>query len=220
MKLRRLSSALAATAVVTAVSVPAAFAASAHQTPATASTGTRSLAAVLTSKGYAFDHNWNDYDIVTHAVLAVLAAKPNSPVKVLTQGSKPVTAFVPEDRAFRALAKDLTGRWLPSEKQVFDTLARKLGVNTIEKVLLYHVVPGATIDSGTALRSDGARLRTALSGQSVTVDVVSRHDKLIRLEDNDHNDANPWIDRKAFDINKGNKQIAHGITLVLRPVDL
>jgi hypothetical protein len=38
--------------------------------------------------------------------------------------------------------------------------------------------------------------------------------------DNDHNDRNPAVDRRAFDINKGNEQIAHGITLVLRPVDL
>lgn len=49
--------------------------------PAQASTspaGERSLAALLTSDGNTFDHNWYDYDIVTEAVLAVLAAKPSS----------------------------------------------------------------------------------------------------------------------------------------------
>ena len=41
--------------------------------------GDRSLAAVLTSDGNQFDRNWHDYDIVTEAVLAVLASKPQLP---------------------------------------------------------------------------------------------------------------------------------------------
>ncbi len=49
---------------------------------------------------------------------------------------------------------------------------------------------------------------------------MSRRLKLIRLVDNDRNDRNPLINPRALDINKGNQQIAHGITLVLRPVDL
>ena len=36
---------------------------------ASAATGTRSLAAVLTADGNQFDSNWYDYDIVTEAVL-------------------------------------------------------------------------------------------------------------------------------------------------------
>ena len=39
---------------------------------ATAEPGTRSLADVLLSDGDRFDRNWNDYDILTEAVLAVL----------------------------------------------------------------------------------------------------------------------------------------------------
>ena len=214
MKLRRLSSILAATALATAVTVPLATTASAdgeHRTPA----GTRSLVAVLTSDGNTFDHNWHDYDIVTQAVLAVLKANPHSPVAVLADGKTPLTAFVPDDQAFRVLVKDLTGRWQDSEQKVFQTLASTVGVGTIEKVLLYHVVPGKTIDSRTALRSDGARLATALPGASIVVHVDG---KVIRLQDNDPNDANPRV--VAPDINKGNRQIAHGINLVLRPVDL
>jgi hypothetical protein len=41
---------------------------------------------------------------------------------------------------------------------------------------------------------------------------------LVILKDKDRNDRDPFVVR--FDINKGNKQIAHGISLVLRPVDL
>lgn len=211
MKLRRLSVILAA-ALAPVAAAPVATAAPAH---AANPSGTRSLAAVLTSRGYSFDHNWHDYDILTHAVLAVLAAKPHSPVTVLTDGSKPVTAFLPDDRAFRRLAEDLSGRELCSEQAVFDTLVKKAGVNTIESVLLYHVVPGATIDAATARRSDGAKLTTALRGATVTVDVDGRR---ISLVDKDPNAANPAV--AVPDINKGNRQIAHGISRVLRPLDL
>ena len=214
MKLRRLSSTLAAAALATAAAIPLAGSASAdgdHGKPL----GTRSLAEVLTSDGNTFDHNWHDYDIVTEAVLAVLKANPKSPVGVLTDGNKALTAFVPDDQAFRILAKDLTGHWQNSEQKVFQTLASTVGVGTIEKVLLYHVVPGKTIDSRAASNADDARLATALPGASIVVDVDG---KVIRLQDNDPNDRNPRV--VAPDINKGNKQIAHGISLVLRPADL
>jgi len=214
MKLRRLSVALAALLAPVAAA-PVASVASAAPAHAANPSGTRSLAAVLTSRGYAFDHSWHDYDILTHAVLAVLAAKPHSPVTVLTDGARPLTAFLPDDRAFRRLAQDLTGRELCSEQAVFDALVKKAGVNTIESVLLYHVVPGATVDAATARRSDRARLTTALGGATVTVDVDGRR---ISLVDKDPNSANPAV--TAPDINKGNRQIAHGISRVLRPLDL
>ena len=75
---------------------------------------------------------------------AVLKAKPNSPVKVLADGKTALTAFLPTDRAFENLARELThSRKLPSEKQAFATVAG-LGINTVETVLLYHVVgPGS-----------------------------------------------------------------------------
>lgn len=186
----------------------------------TTSSGERSLAAVLTSDGNTFDRNWYDYDIVTEAVLAVLAAKPSSPVGVLTDGSVALTAFIPNDRAFQVLVHDLTGRWPRTERKMFDRLVAAVGLDAVESVLLYHVVPGATITSRDALKADGASLATALPGASITVDVKSRWLRLIVLKDLDPNDANPWVNPRAFDINKGNKQVAHGITLVLRPVDL
>jgi len=180
----------------------------------------RSLAAVLTSDGDTFDHDWYDYDIVTEAVLAVLAAKPSSPVGVLTDGSVPLTAFIPNDRAFQVLVHDLTGRWPSTERKTFDRLVAAVGVDAVESVLLYHVVPGVTIRAKDAVKADGATLVTALPGASITVDVKSRWLPLIVLKDLDRNDANPWVNPRALDINKGNKQIAHGITLVLRPLNL
>jgi len=83
-------------------------------------------------------------------------------------------------------------------------------------VLLYHVVPGATISYRQALRSNGATLNTALSGATVTVKVSCRF--IVSLRDNDRNDRNPVV--VAPNLNRGNVQIAHGINRVLRPVDL
>ena len=54
-------------------------------TPAFAKQGTKPLSEVLVDANQ-FDSNGRDYDIVTEAVLAVLTAKPASPVSVLTDG--------------------------------------------------------------------------------------------------------------------------------------
>ena len=206
---------VAATAAVLATAALGATGAQAH----TKAPGTRSLAAVLTADKSGFDRNPHDFDVLTAAVLAVLKAKPNSPVKVLTDGSVALTAFVPTDGAFRQLAAEVSHRrTLPSEKQAFNTVAG-LGIDTVEAVLLYHVVPGATIDRKAAVKADGAKLKTA-AGSTVTVDVTRcwYRSPRVTLIDADRNDRNPRV--VVFDINRGNKQIAHAIDRVLRPVDL
>ncbi len=207
---RRIVGLIAGVAVVALGGVTVAPAASAH-----APTGTKSLASVLTSGKVGFDRNSRDYDILTAAVLAVLKAKPGSPVGVLADGTVALTAFLPTDRAFERLVKQLTGSWPTSESAAFAAVAG-LGIDTVETVLLYHVVPGATIDKRTAFKSDGAALTTAQGG-TVTVDVhrcwFFRH---ITLIDNDPEVRDPAI--VQFDINKGNLQIAHGISRVLLPV--
>ena len=186
---------------------------------ASADTGTRSLAAVLTSDGNRFDSNWYDYDIVTEAVLAVLAAKPTSPVGLLTDGTVPLTAFIPNDRAFQVLAYDLTKKWPTTEEKTFTALVAAVGVDAIEQVLLYHVVPGATITKKAAVNANGATLTTAQGG-TIRVRVYSRYLPIVELRDKDTNDVNPFLNPRALDINAGNAQIAHGIVFVLRPLDL
>jgi uncharacterized surface protein with fasciclin (FAS1) repeats len=214
MTIRKLATRIAAAAVagtLAAVTLPAVGA----QAHGTSKLGTRSLAAVLTRDTGGFDRNGKDFDVLTAAVLAVLQAKPNSPVKVLTDGSVALTAFIPNDTAFRLLARDLGGSHrLPSESAAFATVAG-LGIDTVEAVLLYHVVPGATITRKAALKSDNARLTTA-AGSTIKVDV--RYRCIVTLIDADRSDRNPTVVK--FDINKGNRQIAHAINRVLRPVDL
>ncbi len=222
MNLRQRAAAVAAAAALAASGLalaPTAQASAPNVAAPTAvktATGTTSLAAVLTKGGVAFDRNWNDYDIVTAAVLAVLKAKPNSKVKVLTDGKVALTAFIPNDRAFQRLVKDLTGKTLLRERDVFGAVAG-LGIPTVEAVLLYHVVPGATITAAMALKSNGARLTTALGS---TIRVAVYHGPVISLWDKDYNSRNPRVILAQTDINKGNKQIAHGIDRVLRPINL
>ena len=217
MILRRLGATAVALGLAAAVVAPTASAA----TPAHGSsgTGTRSLAEVLTSDGNQFDRNWYDYDIVTEAVLAVLGAKPSSPVGLLTDGTVPLTAFIPNDRAFQVLAHDLTGKWPSTEAKTFAALVDAVGVDAIEQVLLYHVVPGDAITKKAAVKANGAVLTTA-QGATFTVKVYNRWLPLIELKDQDKNDVNPFLNPRSLDLNKGNKQVAHGIVFVLRPLDL
>ena len=208
-RISQLGTVLAVAAVGLSVAAPSA------QAVAAPALGTTSLASVLTADGNKFDRNWHDYDIVTEAVLAVLAAKPTSAVGVLADGTVPLTAFIPNDRAFQWLVHDLTGKWLGSERDVFAAVAG-LGIPTVETVLLYHVVPGATITAAQAVKADGAKLTTAQGGV-ITVN-VRKHPLQIRLWDLDPTDLNPTV--VQVNLNKGNRQIAHGISRVLRPLDL
>ena len=215
---RRLATLLAAAAVTvsaTAVAVPA----QAHTRHASHALGQRSLATVLAADGNHVDRNWNDFDILDKVVHLVLAAKPDSPVAVLADGSAKLTAFLPTDRAFRRLAHSLTGHWYRTEGGALNAIASAPGVNAdlLESVLLYHVVPGARVTYRQARHADGAVLSTALSGASITVK-VRRHRVILR--DVDPDNVNPQVLRSASDINKGNRQIAHGIDQVLRPIDL
>ena len=216
MKLRHALRNTLVGACVTALVGTAVAAPAAADTPPS---GTTSLAAVLAADGDTFDRNWYDFDIVDQAIAAVLAAKPGSPVAVLADGTVPLTAFIPNDRAFQLLAYDLTHRWERTEQGVLTQIAGAVGIDAVEQVLLYHVVPGATITARQAVRSDDAVLTTA-QGATFRVDVLSRWLPLVRLVDQDRNDINPFLVRSKLDINKGNVQIAHGISAVLRPLDL
>jgi len=186
---------------------------------AQAAAGNDSLAALLTSDGNKFDKNADDFDILTEAALAVIAAKPDSPVALVADGTKRATVFAPTDEAFRLLAKDLTGKTVKSEKAIFDALVDLAGVDTIETVLLYHVIPGATLTSPKVLKADGAKLDTA-AGPTLKVKVRTKPKVSVTLKDKDTNatDAKAILD--GLDLNKGNKQVAHAIDRVLRPLDL
>lgn len=199
--------------LVTAAVASTALVAPAEAHAPAAKPGNRSLAAVL-GADRGFDKNWHDFDIVEKAVLTVLDAKPNSPVSLLTKGNKRATAFIPTDAAFRALVKDLTGKAPKTERGAFRAVAKVADVDTLESVLLYHVVAGKTLGAKKIVKRDGKAIKTAL-GATITVKVKG---KRVILVDQDRNDRNPRV--VVVNINKGNKQIGHAINRVLRPIDL
>lgn len=174
----------------------------------------KSIAQVLAADGTKFDKKWGDFDILEAAVLAVLDAKPDSAVGVLTKPKVKLTAFAPTDKAFRALATALTGSKPATEKATFNALAGAAGIDVIETVLLYHVVPGKTLTAKKVVAAKGKKLTTAQGG---TVTVRVKKGK-VSLVDADPDFRDPRV--IATNINKGNPQIAHGIDAVLLPIDL
>lgn len=205
---RRLTSILAAAALAVGASLAA---------PASAApSGPTSLAEVLDADGNKFDRNWNDFDIVDRLVRRTIRLKPGTAVAVLADANQDLTAFIPTDRAFRKLVFDLAGVRGAKEKDVVMAIVSTFDIDTIEAVLLYHVILGATIDRATAEGADGVVLTTAQGG---TIEVNIKGHR-IKLKDLDPNDANPKVIRRLSDINIGNPQIAHGINRVLRLADL
>jgi len=205
--------AIAAVALATSAAVVGTVTPALSAPGSAAEPGTRSLAKVLAADGTKTDHNWKDFDLVEAAALAVLDAKPSSPVRLLTQGGKRATAFVPSDAAFRALVRDLKGFAPKTERKTLKQVS-KLGIDTIETVLLYHVVAGRTLTSTKVLAAEGSKITTAQGGK-IKVRIIKGE---VVLVDADRDDRNARV--VVLDINKGNKQVAHGVDRVLRPVDL
>lgn len=207
---------LAATAL-TAASLAGTGAATAD-TATAAKAGETSLATVLAADGSRFDKNHQDFDILEAAVTTVLQEKPDSALAAVADGSKRLTLFAPTDAAFLKLAKLLTGEKPASEKKAATAIVSAVDVDTLEAVLLYHVVPGKTLGSKKVLAAaaEKAELTTAQGG---TVG-VRPNPKPVRLVDADPDVKDPKAIVKLLDINKGNKQIAHGIDRVLLPIDL
>jgi len=170
------------------------------------------LTEVLNLQGAAFDRNSADFDIFTWVFMDVWGQLPNSPVEAISKGDTALTAFVPTDAAFRNLVKYLTGKTLKSERAVANAVM-SLGAETVEKVILYHVIVGDPILSPDALKANGAKLNAA-SGETVGVKVSGT---TITLIDKVKKHKNPVVILSAVDINKGNKQVAHAINQVLLP---
>jgi uncharacterized surface protein with fasciclin (FAS1) repeats len=170
------------------------------------------LSEVLDLGNPKFDKNSGDFDIFTSVFLDVWIANSKSPVAAITDGNVKLTAFVPTDRAFRKLVKDLTGKNLKSERAVADAVM-SLGAKTVEKVLLYHVVLGDPILSPAALQANGAQLSMA-SGETVGVTV---NGTTIKLADKSASSKDALVLLNKVDINQGSTQVAHGINRVLLP---
>ena len=216
---RTISLALVGAALATSIAVPAASAA----TPVDAPAG--SVLDLLEADGTAFDGNWYDFDILEAAARVVVSApdKGGSTVLALADPSAALTVLAPNDRAFQVLAHSLTGKWYGTEAGVLNGIAGAitgtLGADledTLEAVLLYHVIGGrATFADVKALNGESV---TTVGGGSIGIRYY-RWFNLVVLRDADTSDANPWVVNSKRNITVGNS-IVHGISLVLRPIDL
>lgn len=185
------------------------------------------LKQILDAQGGGFDRNWYDFDIIDAVVDKILVENPKSPLALAGDPNSPkLTVFLPNDRAFQALAADLLGfrYWFASETTVATALVTALPTSTLEDVVKYHVIPGADIDSKTALSVPrGTPLTTLLktpAGADTTIKVTPvRIFGSAILSDNDRNDVDPFLIPGKLDIQASNG-IAHGIAFVLRPADL
>lgn len=212
MKLRRLTSSFAALTLAGTGLVAAT--APTHASTSHHPLGTRSLAQVLAMDGHGFDQNPRDFDIADKFVMRVLAAKPHSPLAIVTRGRQPVTAFLPTDGAFRRAAVDIVGKRFTSERRVFQSLWRAGGLQGVENVLLHHFVRGQTLTYRQVKSSAPTTLKTLQGG---TLRIRVRHGRVLVL-DRDKASPNAHVIPALSNINKGNRQIAHGVTSVLSPV--
>jgi uncharacterized surface protein with fasciclin (FAS1) repeats len=160
-----------------------------------------------------------NFDIVTAAIAATDA-------DVILGGLDSYTAFLPNDRAFEVLAKskgllgsDYRYGATVEEQTVFDALVAELGVDTIEAVLLYHVVAGETITGGDVLAGKRIKTLDMANGQKLTVYVVSKTAPFIVLGDQDGRFFNDYVVKSKIDFGykPGDKVVVHGISDVLIP---
>ena len=205
MKIRRIATAAAAVALVGSVAL--ASPAQAQDAP--------TLAGILQAQGGGTDRNWYDFDILAAGVDAA------GLTETLDTPGLDVTVFIPNDRAFQALVADQFGwrYWFASEAKILQKVVEleQAAPGTLETVILYHVVPGQ-IDSATALSVPRGTALTTLQGGDIKVYPYKRLGTA-KLVDQDPNDINPFLIRSKLDIQASNG-IAHGISFVLRPVDL
>ena len=205
MKIRRiLAATVASAALVTGFAGPAAA-----QAPDPGPT----LADILDAQGGSTDRNWYDFDILAAGVDAAGLRD------ALDDPAADLTVFIPNDRAFQALVADLFGPryWFARESTILEKLVEleTAAPGTLQTVILYHAVPGQ-IPSSVALSVPRGTELTTLQGGTIR---VTPFFGTAILGDQDRNDFDPFLVRSKLDIQASNG-IAHGISLVLRPVDL
>lgn len=206
MKLRKLTAAALAAGTLVAGALIA---------PSPAGAQESSLADILAAQGDGTDGNWYDFDILAAGVEAA------GLTGALDDPNADLTVFIPNDRAFQALVADLFGwkYWFRDEATILGKIVEleTSAPGTLQTVILYHAVSGQ-IDSATALSVPRGTELTTLQGGTIKVYPV-RWLKTAALADQDRNDANPFLVKSKLDIEASNG-IAHGISLVLRPIDL
>ena len=128
----------------------------------------------------------------------------------------PPAVFAPTDARVPPRSSRASGLRARGRGEVLAQVVKIAGsIDTIETILLYHVVAGKTLTSPKVLAAEGDKLTTAQGG-TFRVHIGKGG---VFLVDKDR-DARQPLRSWSLDINRGNKQVAHGISQVLRPLDL
>lgn len=174
---------------------------------------------ILSDADGKYDRKWSDYDIIGEIVKAILDSGIETRLGASVDPNVELTAFLPNDKAFRRLAHDLTGKWVSKESKVIPAILGAVGgdLALVNAIVEYHVVPGK-IKARTAVRSDGAVL-TSIMGESFTVDVKNKRAFKVQLVDNDPDLRDPRLIRRDLD-NRASNGVWHGIDRVLIPIDV
>jgi uncharacterized surface protein with fasciclin (FAS1) repeats len=215
---QKIAGILAGTALVAGTAVAVAPTASATAAPSTG--GQRIVQALLPGYQAAGDGNPYDFDIVTTAIIA-------TGLLPTLQSLDNITVFAPNDRAFEVLAVK-TGA-LPrnhrfgatvDETQIVNALVAKLGVDTIRKVVLYHVFTGGALAGADVVKLPvlGTRI-TMADGQKLGITNLTRifGAPTIILGDKDGNPFNDYVVRSKVNVVKVQGGVVHGISDVLMP---
>jgi len=106
-----------------------------------------------------FDRRSWDYDIIGEIVKAILDSGIPTQLGASVDPNAELTVFLPNDRAFRRLAHDLTGEWVKKEADVIPAILGAVGgdlalVNAVEE---YNVV-GGKIKAKTTFHYEGQTL--------------------------------------------------------------
>lgn len=216
---RRIAAAVAGTALAAGAVLATAPSASALSAPETSSFLTQLTKTYNDPLTTPNDNNPYDFDIVTKAAIATGAVDTLASLKTFT-------LFAPNDRAFEVLANRL-GLLGPNyrygatvdEKRVTAALVNGLGLDTIEKVLLYHVFAGARVTGSQVLSGPFYQRLTMANGQSLSVTVLSRSAAfpVIILGDKDGRWLNDYVVKSKIDVVKTPNAVVHGISDVLLP---
>ncbi len=206
MRIRKLAATIVTAGLVGVGALAASSSASAQEP---------TLADILAAQGDGTDGDWYDFDILAAGVEAA------GLTGALDDPNADLTVFIPNDRAFQALVADQFGwrYWFAKEATILEKVVEieTAAPGTLQTVILYHAVQGQ-IDSATALSVPRGTELTTLQGGTIEVYPL-RWAKTAVLADQDPNDANPFLVRSKLDIQASNG-IAHGISFVLRPIDL
>lgn len=147
-----------------------------------------------------FDRRDGDFDIATE----LLRQYPDLVTTADSAGS--VTVFLPTDEAFRDTVRNVTGKRIRKEADVFAEI-NTLGSDSVRAMLLYHVVATGRLSYKDLVAAKDTAITTQ-NGATITVKVTGKgHQRGVVLQDNDPDVKNPLVRKTVTGISNATVHI-------------